>query len=196
VRPAARREAVGHLRTIYRMSERRACRVIGAHRRTMRYRRRTRDDEPQVRERLRTLAAEHPRWGYRRLHLLLQREGMTINRKRVYRLYRLDGLAVRRRRRKRAARIPRGIVSQPWRRGEAWAMDFMQDTLANGRQFRTLNILDTPTATLRGVHVLRFPARRASIASGLPHATTGTACTRFPTCHTPPASPAMSSRSA
>jgi len=80
----------------------------------------------------RSLAAEHPRWGYRRLHVLLAREGMTINRKRVYRLYRLDSLAVRQRKRKRAARIPRGIVSQSWRRGEAWAMDFMQDTLAAG----------------------------------------------------------------
>ena len=127
------------------MSERRACRVIGAHRRTMRHRRTVRGDELRVRERLRILAAEHPRWGYRRLHILLRREGMAINRKRVYRLYRLDGLAVRRRKRKRAARIPRGIVSQPWRRGEAWAMDFMQDTLANGRRFRTLNILDTVT---------------------------------------------------
>jgi len=145
VRPAARREAVGHLQAKYRMSERRACRVVGAHRRTMRYRHTVRDDETQVRERLRALAAEHPRWGYRRLHILLERERGTINRKRIYRLYRLDGLAVRRRRRKRAARIPRGIVRQLWRRGEAWAMDFMQDTLANGRRFRTLNVLDTVT---------------------------------------------------
>jgi len=137
VRPAARREAVGHLCETYQLSQRRACRVIGVHRRTMRYRRHTRDDEPRVRERLRTLATEHPRWGYRRLHLLLEREVGVINRKRVYRLYRLDGLAVRRRKRKRAARIRRGIVSQSWRRGEAWAMDFMQDTLANGRRFRT-----------------------------------------------------------
>jgi len=82
------------------MSERRACRVVGAHRRTMRYRHKVRGDEPQVRERLRALATEHPRWGYRRLHFLLQREGMAINRKRVYRLYRLDGLAVRRQKRK------------------------------------------------------------------------------------------------
>ena len=143
------------------MSERRACRVIGAQRRTMRYQRRTRDDEPRVRERLRTLAAEHPRWGYRRLHILLERERGTINRKRVYRLYRLDGLAVRRRRRKRAARIPRGIVSQPWRRGEAWAMDFMQDTLANGRRFRTLNILDTVTRECLRIEVdTSLPGKR------------------------------------
>jgi putative transposase len=143
------------------MSERRACRVIGAHRRTMRYRHKVGGDERQVRERLRTLAAEHPRWGYRRLHILLRREGMAINRKRVYRLYRLDGLAVRRRRRKRAARIPRGIVSQRWRRGEAWAMDFMQDTLANGRRVRTLNVLDTVTREcLRSEVDTSLPGRR------------------------------------
>jgi len=161
VRPAARREAVGHLRETYRMSERRACRVIGAHRRTIRYRRRGREDESPVRERLRALAAAHPRWGYRRLHILLEREMGTINRKRVYRLYRLDGLAVRRRKRKRAARIPRGIVSQSWRRGEAWAMDFMQDTLANGRRFRTLNILDTVTRECLRIEVdTSLPGKR------------------------------------
>ena len=73
------------------MSQRRACRVLGAQRRTMRYRRRTRSDEAGVRERLRALAAERPRWGYRRLHILLKRELGRINRKRVQRLYRLEG---------------------------------------------------------------------------------------------------------
>jgi putative transposase len=127
----------------------------------MRYRHKVGGDEPQVRERLRTLAAEHPRWGYRRLHILLRREGMAINRKRVYRLYRLEGLAVRRRRRKRAARIPRGMVSQRWRRGEAWAMDFMQDTLANGRRFRTLNVLDTVTRECLRIEVdTSLPGKR------------------------------------
>ena len=127
------------------MSERRACRVIDAQRTTMRYRRRTKGDEAAVRERLHALAGEHPRWGYRRLHVLLKREVGTLNRKRVQRLYRLEGLAVRRRKRKRAARGPRGATAQVWQRGEAWAMDFMQDTLANGRRFRTLNVLDTVT---------------------------------------------------
>jgi putative transposase len=145
VTPTARRRAVGYLREEYRLSERRACRVIGAQRRTMRYRHTVRDDEPQVREQLRTLAAEHPRWGYRRLHILLTRERGAINRKRVYRIYRSEGLAVRRRSRKRAARVPRSIPTPIGRPGEAWAMDFMQDTLASGRRFRTLNVLDTVT---------------------------------------------------
>ncbi|MGH2505720.1 MAG: IS3 family transposase, partial [Ktedonobacterales bacterium] len=126
------------------MSERRACRVLSVHRRTARYQRRTRADEAQVRARLRALAAERPRWGYRRLHILLKREvgnSSPINHKRVQRLYRLEGLAIRRRKRKRVARVPRGTPSlQPWRRGEAWAIDFMQDVLADGRRFRILNI--------------------------------------------------------
>src|SRR5258707_925962 len=104
VTPTARRQAVRHLRAAYRMSERRACRVLGAQRRTMRYQRRTRSDEPQVRERLQALAAERPRWGYRRRHILLKLELGNINRKRVQRLYRWEGLAIPRRKRKRVAR--------------------------------------------------------------------------------------------
>jgi putative transposase len=154
---------VGHLREQHGMSERRACRVIRAHRTTMRYRRRSKADEPQVRERLRALAGEHPRWGYRRLHILLRREGMAINRKRVYRLYRLEGLAVRRRNRKRAARMPRGIPAPIGRPGEAWAMDFMQDTLASGRRFRTLNVLDTVTRECLAIEVdTSLPGQRVT----------------------------------
>lgn len=135
------------------MSERRACRVIGAHRRTMRYERRVGSDEPHVRERLRILAGQKPRWGYRRLHVLLRRELGTINRKRVQRLYRLEGLAVRRRKRKRAAREPRGVVPPLGRPGEVWAMDYMQDVLTDGRRFRTLNVLDTATRECLAIEV-------------------------------------------
>ena len=144
---------MGYLREEYRLSERRACRLICAQRTTMRYHCRSREGEPAIRARLQRLATEHPRWGYRRLHLLLRREIGVINRKRVYRLYRLDGLAVRRRQRKRAARIPRGNVQPTGQRGEVWAMDFMQDTLANGRRFRTLNVLDTVTRECLAIEV-------------------------------------------
>ena len=82
------------------------------------------------------------RWGYRRLHILLQREVGRINRKRVYRLYREERLALRRRKRKRVALPPRGATEQTWRRGEAWRMDFMHDVLIDGRHFRTLHVLD------------------------------------------------------
>jgi putative transposase len=106
---------------------------------------RSREDEPAIRAQLQQLATEHPRWGYRRLHLLLRRKIGVINCKRVYRLYRLDGWAARRRQRKRAARIPRGTIQPMGQRGAAWAMDFMRDTLSSGRPFRTLNVLDTVT---------------------------------------------------
>lgn len=160
--PTARREAVGYLRETYAVSERRACRLIGAQRTAIRYRRRTRADEARIRERLRDLAAQRPRWGYRRLHVLLRRdlgeEGAggasgTINRKRVYRLYRLEGLALRRQKRKRVARPPRVAVTTAGQRGEVWAMDFMQDVLADGRRFRTLNILDTVTRECLAIEV-------------------------------------------
>ena len=94
-----------------------------------------------VRERLRSLAGRHPRDGYRRLHVLLQREMGTINRKRVYRLYRLEGLKVRRQKRKRVAVAPRVPSEVIWKRGEAWAMDFMLDLLAGALLSEVLNLL-------------------------------------------------------
>jgi putative transposase len=129
----------------------------------MRYRRRVADDEGKVRERLKELAAERPRWGYRRLHVLLKRELGVINRKRVQRLYRLEGLGIRRRPRKRVAREQRGVQTPVWRPGEAWAVDFMQDMLADGRRFRTLNVLDTVTRECLAIEVdTSLPGRRVA----------------------------------
>jgi putative transposase len=144
---------VGYLQTTYPLSERRACRLVGAHCRTMRYQFRVRPDEPQIRERLRALAAQRPRWGYRRLHVLLQRELGVINHKRVYRLYRLEQLKLRQRKRKRVAIPPRTATLSVSRPREAWAMDFMQDVLVDGRRFRTLNILDLATRECLAIEV-------------------------------------------
>lgn len=94
-----------------------------------------------MRARLQVLAIERVRWGYRRLHLLLKREGRAVNVKRVYRLYREEGLAVRRRKRKRVA-VPRAPQAVPTRLNELWAMDFMSDVLVGGRRYRILNVLD------------------------------------------------------
>ncbi len=122
-----------------------------------------RDDELEVRERLRALAAERPRWGYRRLHILLRRELGTMNHKRVQRLYQLEGLAIRRRKRKRVASPPRGLQVAVWQPGEAWAMDFMQDVLADGRRFRTLNVLDTVTRECLAIEVdTSLPGQRVA----------------------------------
>jgi putative transposase len=90
---------------------------------------------------LRELAPERVRWGYRRLHLLLGREGTRVNIKRVYRLYREEGLAVRRRKRKRVS-VPRQPMVSPSQVNECWAMDFMSDSLASGRRFRVFNVVD------------------------------------------------------
>jgi putative transposase len=94
---------------------------------------------------LRELAATRPCWGYRRLHILLGREGMTMNHKKLYRLYREEQLFVRRRRRKRLVSQPRVPLPQPKRRTQRWSLDFMTDTLLDGRGFRTLNVVDDCT---------------------------------------------------
>jgi hypothetical protein len=144
VTPAARREAVAYLVKAYEMSQRRACSVTGTDRSTIRYRRR-RSDDSELRERLRILAAERRRFGYRRLHVLLRREGHAINRKKTQRLYREEGLSVRRRRgRKRATgtRAPLITLAVPNAR---WSVDFVHDQFADGRRFRVFNVVDDVT---------------------------------------------------
>ena len=102
VMPAAKREAVAHFATLLDVSELRACRVIAADRTTVRYRSR-RADDGELRDKLRVLAQERRRFGYRRLHILLRRDGVLINCKKTQRLYCEEGLTVRRRKgRKRA----------------------------------------------------------------------------------------------
>ena len=99
MRPAQRRAAVAYAQEHFGLSQRRVCRLVGAGRSTVRYQRRRQEDD-EVRRRLRELAERKPRFGYRRLHVLLRREGIVVNHKRVARLDREDGLAVRRRTRK------------------------------------------------------------------------------------------------
>jgi putative transposase len=124
------------------VSERRACGLMEIHRATCRYRRR-RSDDPRLRERLRELAAERRRFGYRRLTKMLVREGWKVNHKRVYRLYVEEKLWLRRkrgRRRRAGARV--ALPPQPTRPDELWTMDFEQDAFPTGRKFRTLNLMD------------------------------------------------------
>jgi putative transposase len=134
-----RRRAVREARTAAALSERRACRFIGVARSTQRYP--TLRDDTELRAQLETLAIRKPRWGYRRLHWLLGREGTPVNRKRVERVYRDAGLHVRRRRRKRVSRVrvPRCAPTHP---NERWSMDFMSDTLGNGRSIRIFTLVD------------------------------------------------------
>ena len=137
------RQAVEVMRSEAVVSERRACGLVNVHRATCRYRRR-RVEDPRLRERLRELAATRRRFGYRRLKILLKREGFAVNHKRVYRLYVEEKLGLRRKRGRRrmptaAARVP---VQLPVRPDQVWTMDFTQDAFASGRKFRTLNLMD------------------------------------------------------
>lgn len=136
------------------VSERRACQYARLARSTYRYQHRKTEDE-RLKKRLKELAYEHRRFGYRRLHVLLKREGFEVNHKRVYRLYREEGLNVRRRKKKRVSRREREPITEPDRPNERWSMDFMTDQLADGRRFRTLNVVDDATRECLGIRVKR-----------------------------------------
>jgi putative transposase len=170
VGPRAKREAVRVVREEAGFSERRACGLIGMHRGSWRYRWKERN-EAALRARLRELAAERPRFGYRRLYIFLRRERAAeatlrwvVNHKRVYRLYREEGLAMQRRMRKRFRAEGRVPLALPTRANEVWTMDYTHDQLAGGRKFRTLNLLDgytrealriEPDTSLPGLGVMR-----------------------------------------
>ena len=130
------------LRQAQGLSERRACRLVGMARTSCRYERPRQGREEKLKARLHTLAGERRRFGYRRLTVLLRREGWTVNHKRVYRLYRQEGLGVRRRKRKRLGAAERRPLIPPTRGNERWSMDFVSDALTDGRKFRSLNIVD------------------------------------------------------
>ena len=144
VTPAAKREAVAHLRGSLEVSERRACSIIAADRSSARYRARRPDDDA-LRSRLRELADQRRRFGYRRLHVLLRGEGWTMNRKKTQRLYGEEGLTVRRRKSRRRIAVARTPIPKPDGPNSRWSTDFVHDQLANGRRFRVLTIIDDVT---------------------------------------------------
>jgi len=149
---ADRRAAVAFLRETFGLAERRACVLVGQPRATQRYRA-TRLEGPELRARLIALASERRRFGYPRLHLLLRREGFAVNRKRVYRLYSEEGLKLRRKRSKGRISEPRQPVAKPLWSNERWSMDFVSDTLADGRCFRALTIVDDFTKISPAIEV-------------------------------------------
>ena len=144
VTPAAKREAVAHLRSAFDMSERRACRTIGCVRMTVRYRSR-RPDDATMRARLRALAHERRRFGYRRLHVLLRREGFAVNHKRLFRLYREERLMVRRRGGRKRALGTRAPMLVPQWPNDRWSLDFASDQFIDGRRMRILVVVDDCT---------------------------------------------------
>lgn len=128
----------------FAVSERRACRCTGWTRSTHRYQSR-RPKQTALRQRLRELAAARPRYGYKRLQILLNREGWGVNHKRVYRLYREEGLAVRVKRRKKLASRRRVKRAAPTGPNARWALDFVFDRTLDRRGFRVLTVIDVFT---------------------------------------------------
>jgi putative transposase len=170
-----RRRVVTHLQAAYHVSARRAMRLIGLSRSRWHYRPQRPLRDTPIRARLKELAKLRPRFGYKRLHILLRREGVLVNLKRVYRLYREEGLMVRRHRRKHvmAPRIPLPAPTQP---NERWGMDFIHDACVDGRRFRCLTMVDEFTRECPRIEVdSSLPAARViatleqlATARGLP----------------------------
>ncbi|MDA9481337.1 integrase [Bradyrhizobium sp. CCBAU 11445] len=144
VTPAGKRKAVAHLMEAHEMSERRACKAIGCCRMTIRYRT-TRADDAALRQRMRAIAEVRRRFGYRRLHVLLRREGYLVNHKKLFRLYREERLAVRRRGGRKRALGTRAPMVVPIAPNDRWSLDFVSDQLTDGRRFRILTVVDECT---------------------------------------------------
>jgi len=150
VTPAARREAAAHLIQYFEVSQRRACSVLSLDRSTVRYRHR-RAADMAVRQRLRELAALRRRFGYRRLGLLLAREGIVMNHKKLRRLYAEERLQVRRRGGRKRALGSRSPIALPQGVNQRWSLDFVSDALTDGRRFRILAVVDDFTRECLGL---------------------------------------------
>lgn len=124
------------------ISIRRACRLVGLSRTTFDHEPKAEPENEALQKRMVELAQERRRFGYRRLHVLLRREGVQVNHKRVHRLYRLAGLAVRRRRRRERVALERQPLLLPSGPNEVWSMDFVMDRLEDGRRLKALTVVD------------------------------------------------------
>ena len=144
VGPVAKREAVAHLQAVMGLSERRACYIVSADRKMVRYRS-FRPPDTELRNRLRELANARRRFGYRRLFVLLRQQGEPSGLNRIYRLYREEGLIVRKRRARRRAVGTRAPILVEAKPNARWSLDFVHDQFACGRRFRILNVVDDVT---------------------------------------------------
>ena len=143
VSASQRRSAVRYLQKRYAVNERRGCRVTGSARSAHRYES-VRPSQDALRRRIRELAESRVRYGYRRIHILLRREGLQINKKRVHRLYCEEGLQLRAKRPRRhvSAAVRQPPRTKPRAPNVAWSMDFVSDQTANGERFRALTVVD------------------------------------------------------
>ena len=159
-----RRSAVTYLRAAYPVSERRACRLTRLARSRWQHRS-TRASDAPLADALKAKATDRPRWGYRRLAILLRRDGWRVNLKRVLRVYRAEGLRLRKRRRRKQVSTPR--VPRPLHDGPntQWTIDFINDQLASGRRFRVLSVVDECTREcLRLDADVSWPSARVAAA--------------------------------
>ena len=162
-RPALRRPVVEYVHGHYPVTRRRACRLVQLHRSVFYYRS-VKDPKLALRGRMRELARTRVRYGYRRIHVLLRREGWTLGRNQVYRLYTEEALQLRSKLpKRRKMRVTRRERFTPRRPNDAWCMDFVSDQLTNGQRFRALTIVDVFSRealaiqvgqSLRGEHVV------------------------------------------
>jgi len=148
------------------LSERRACRYVAQHRSTQRREPIVAADDQALRDALRQIAGERPRWGYRRAHHELCQRGWQVNRKRIQRLWREEGLRVPARARKR--RVPAGQPDRSQLRAsgpdEVWAIDFQHDTTADGRALRLVNVVDEFTREALVMHAERSISADQTVA--------------------------------
>jgi putative transposase len=163
VTPAARREAVAHACAAFELSQRRACGALGFDRSSVRYKG-ERGEDAGLRERLRALAGERRWFGWRRLMILLAREGLAPNHKKLRRIYAEERLQVRRRGGRKRALGTRAPMAVPQEPNQRWSLDFVSDAFGDGRRFRVLAIVDDFTreclalvadTTLPGARVAR-----------------------------------------
>lgn len=144
VTPDAKRDAVAHACLVHGVSQRRACEALDVDRSSVRYRS-LRPDDRELREAMKAVAAQRRRFGYRRIHVMLQRQGIEMNIKKLRRLYAEEKLQVRKRGgRKRVLGTRRPIIV-PDQPNQRWSLDFVSDALTDGRRFRVLTIVDDYT---------------------------------------------------
>ena len=179
VTPAARRNIVTHLKEGFLFSERRACTIVGLCRSSCRYQAKPKNDD-EIRSRLRELAEQRRKFGSPRLHTLLRREGHLINHKRTERLYKEEGLSLRRKKSRKRISHLRVVMDKPVRINQHWSMDFVSDSLYNGRRFRVLTVVDDLSKecpvlevdhSLTGKRVTRV-LERIALTKGLPEVIT------------------------
>lgn len=150
VTPAAEREAVAHLRSEHEMSERRACQLLTCCRMTIRYNS-VRADDGLLRDRMKAIAHERRRFGYRRIHIMLKREGTQVNHKKLFRLYREEKLSVRKRGGRKRALGTRAPMLVPLLPNQRWSLDFVSDQFTDCRRFRVLTVIDDCTRECLGL---------------------------------------------